>query len=199
MGIGLALAKEMAALLGGSISAENKAGGGAVFTVKLPLVQSVVIQEPNHPLSVTDAPLPLAAVSFQNEENTPGGQNGRGLPQILIIEDNADVARFIAGCLKNRFHVSFAFNGKQGVEHALEPAVALENTFLQKVRTAMEEHLDEPDYSVEDLSRAVGMSHSQLHRKMVALNHFKYEKTIRSIHNCCTVLHHHTLRPNDDV
>jgi two-component system sensor histidine kinase KdpD len=36
-GIGLSLVKGFAELQGGSVSAENRAGGGAVFTVKLPL------------------------------------------------------------------------------------------------------------------------------------------------------------------
>ena len=38
-GIGLSLVKGFAEAQGGSVRAENRAGGGAVFTVKLPLAQ----------------------------------------------------------------------------------------------------------------------------------------------------------------
>ena len=48
----------------------------------------------------------------------------------------------------------------------------------------MEAHLDEPDFSVEDLSRAVGMSHSQLHRKMVALTGHSTQKFVRNLRLC---------------
>jgi two-component system, OmpR family, sensor histidine kinase KdpD len=44
-GIGLSLVKGFAEAQGGSVSAENRAGGGAVFTVKLPLVKLPPVPE----------------------------------------------------------------------------------------------------------------------------------------------------------
>jgi len=44
-----------------------------------------------------------------------------------------------------------------------------EDPFLRKVRGIIEAHLDEPDFSVERLSREVGMSRVQVHRKLKAL------------------------------
>ncbi|GAB3320019.1 hypothetical protein GCM10027299_13320 [Larkinella ripae] len=46
---------------------------------------------------------------------------------------------------------------------------SMEQVFLTRVRTAIENHLDDEQYSVERLSDAVGMSRTQLHRKLKAL------------------------------
>lgn len=44
-----------------------------------------------------------------------------------------------------------------------------EDAFLKKVAEAVEKHLDDEDFSIEDLGKAVGMSRSQLHRKIKAI------------------------------
>ncbi|MCB9051871.1 MAG: response regulator [Lewinellaceae bacterium] len=57
-----------------------------------------------------------------------------------------------------------------------------EDAFLRKVREIIEAHLEEPDFSVEQLSRKAGMSRVQVHRKMKALTGVAashYIKTIR--------------------
>jgi signal transduction histidine kinase/ligand-binding sensor domain-containing protein/AraC-like DNA-binding protein len=46
---------------------------------------------------------------------------------------------------------------------------SIDDTFLQKVKAIAESHLSEEGFGVEDLSRAVGMSRSQIHRKLTAL------------------------------
>ena len=44
-GIGLSLVKGLAEAQGGTVGAENRAGGGAVFTVKFPLAKLPPIPE----------------------------------------------------------------------------------------------------------------------------------------------------------
>jgi DNA-binding response OmpR family regulator len=49
---------------------------------------------------------------------------------------------------------------------------SLERAFLDRVRAAIEAHLDDEQYSVERLGQEVGLSRAQLHRKLKALtNH----------------------------
>jgi signal transduction histidine kinase/DNA-binding response OmpR family regulator/ligand-binding sensor domain-containing protein len=61
------------------------------------------------------------------------------------------------------------------------PEVIVENEFVVKVRTAIEAHLEEYDFSVEQLCKKVFMSHSQLHRKLHALVGCSPNKFIRMI------------------
>jgi signal transduction histidine kinase/DNA-binding response OmpR family regulator/ligand-binding sensor domain-containing protein len=56
-----------------------------------------------------------------------------------------------------------------------------ENEFVKKVREAIEEHLTETNFTVEQLCKLIFMSHSQLHRKLDALTGCSPNKFIRII------------------
>jgi signal transduction histidine kinase/DNA-binding response OmpR family regulator/ligand-binding sensor domain-containing protein len=56
-----------------------------------------------------------------------------------------------------------------------------EDEFVKKVREAVELHLADTDFSVEQLYKSVFMSHSQLHRKLDALTGYSPNKFIRMI------------------
>ncbi len=56
-----------------------------------------------------------------------------------------------------------------------------EDYFVIKVRRSVESHLDDFDFNVEKLCRDVGMSHSQLHRKLTALTGLSATHFIRNI------------------
>lgn len=61
------------------------------------------------------------------------------------------------------------------------PLVGQENTFLDSLVTAVEQHLSDPDYSVEQLATQLLMSHSSLHRKIKAVSGLSPTLFIRSI------------------
>ena len=61
------------------------------------------------------------------------------------------------------------------------PEAATENEFVIKVRGVIEEHLEDYDFSVEQLCKKIFMSHSQLHRKLHALVGCSPNKFIRMI------------------
>ncbi len=80
----------------------------------------------------------------------------------------------------------------------LNPAPALpgqpleiEDAFVQKVRELVEAHLDDPDFSIDEVSKAIFLSRTQVHRKLKALTGLPTGHYIRSIR-----LHHarHLLR-----
>ncbi len=56
-----------------------------------------------------------------------------------------------------------------GAESAVSTEPTLEDIFLQKLRDAVLENIDDPSLNVEQLSRAVLLSPSQLYRKLAAL------------------------------
>ncbi|MBL7791908.1 MAG: response regulator [Saprospiraceae bacterium] len=60
-------------------------------------------------------------------------------------------------------------------------ADGLEDYFVRKVRKIVESHLDDPGFTVENLSHEVLLSHSQLHRKLLALTGLPASQFIRNI------------------
>ena len=70
---------------------------------------------------------------------------------------------------------------KAGRNPSIPLVNSLENTFVIKVRKAIEAHLDSPDFDVEKLCRHLAMSHSQVHRKLSALTGLSATHFIRYV------------------
>lgn len=98
-GIGLALSREYAQLLGASLELDAPAASGASFTLKIPLV----------PASMQDAPAQQLERSEKPDEATGKLRNGH----ILVVEDSADLLAFIQEILETDYRVSTAANGQE--------------------------------------------------------------------------------------
>lgn len=72
---------------------------------------------------------------------------------------------------------------KEGEIVSIQPLLQkeTEDPFLRQLRQIIEEHLNEPDFSVKDLCRAMGKSHSQIHRKLSAQTGQSITTYIRTI------------------
>lgn len=57
---------------------------------------------------------------------------------------------------------------------------SMEEKFLIRVKNVVEEHLDDENFSVEELSKEVGMSRAQLHRKLIALTGKSASRFVRN-------------------
>jgi len=290
-GIGLALTKELVKLLGGRIDVSSTQEEGTEFTVWLPLRQQGVVAKQ----IIRSAPSEIG----DKEWFTPHSSSETELPilesresgdHLLLIEDNADVVRYLSACLGEQYHLSVASDGVQGLEQALEhipdliisdvmmprmdgfevcaalkqdersshiPVILLtakgdmaskleglqhgadvylvkpfnkeellirvqnllesrrslrahylalaahpsapaepnapaqENAFVLKVRGIIEAHLTDPNLDVERLCREVGMSNSNLHRKLTALTGHSANRFVRYIRltKACALLH----------
>jgi signal transduction histidine kinase len=123
-GLGLAIAKELVACHGGRIEVGDGVDGGARFRVTLPLVAG-----PSGPAGARDAAAREAldevahrtVVELRPQEPPAAamhGTGGRGL--VLVIEDNPEMSRFLGDCLAPDYRVATAFDGREGVERALE-------------------------------------------------------------------------------
>lgn len=58
---------------------------------------------------------------------------------------------------------------------------SMEDSFVQKVQSTVEAHLDDFDFNVERLCREIHMSSSQLYRKMESLTGLSANQFIRAL------------------
>lgn len=111
-GIGLSITKEFVKMHGGTIHVESEPDNGSTFTIDLPLTvasETVVTLPPSTP-----APKP-AAPALKPEESVPK----KGLPIILLVEDNDDFRFYLKDNLRHQYMVVEATNGKEGWQKAL--------------------------------------------------------------------------------
>lgn len=113
-GIGLAITKELIGLMGGTINVKSVLNKGSEFVVEIPVVQTAS--------DVMEAPMPLMPESQASIGRKPPARLsvdvGGELPLALIIEDSADVAHYLATCLKGRYKTLHAQNGNIGLDMA---------------------------------------------------------------------------------
>lgn len=138
-GIGLALTKELVELHRGEITVESLLGKGSSFVISLPDNKPGSIASANYIMEDTaeeheydvHVSMPLENENVSSEKGsensdaesipTESGKAADGdLPTILIVEDNADMRRFIAFILKEEYNVAMAADGAEGLQKAAE-------------------------------------------------------------------------------
>ncbi|MCO6493770.1 MAG: tetratricopeptide repeat protein [Phaeodactylibacter sp.] len=107
MGIGLALSKELAELMNGSLSVESTAGKGSTFTLRLPL--EMAEESPTAPPALLTA-APAASVQ---PDKAVAAVREEGQKHLLIVEDNPDMQQLLTGLLSGQYHCTLANNGAE--------------------------------------------------------------------------------------
>ncbi len=110
-GIGLAIVKEYVELMHGKISVESSEGKGTVFTITIPVSKKAVKDK--------------KALKQKDELASPGKKKKDSIvdinkPLLLIVEDNLDVANYIASCIDPGYQIIFAQDGEEGIKMALK-------------------------------------------------------------------------------
>ncbi|TVP42574.1 MAG: response regulator [Gemmatimonadales bacterium] len=142
-GIGLALAKELSELHGGTIAVENGEVAGACFTVTLPLGQGHLRRDQLAPgaelegASVTESDDPAvsgelgpepAAMGEDPEEDPEDAEGGDGdaegadaegdgedVTTLLVVDDSADLRAYVRAHFAARYRVVEAADGAEGI------------------------------------------------------------------------------------
>ncbi len=115
-GVGLALTKELVELMGGQVRAESEPEKGATFTIVLPISRQAPKSETilTHSLAAKQEALPLPMVPLP----IPTSEGEK--PVCLVIDDNIDIVRYLQNLLNNEYDVIVAYDGKSGINKALE-------------------------------------------------------------------------------
>ncbi|MFB2553164.1 ATP-binding protein [Ensifer soli] len=105
-GVGLAVSANIVAAHGGTLTVGDRPGGGAVFSLRLPLAPAEAAKAPPPP----------------EEAAPPGAASGA----VLIVDDEPDIAEILADVLEtDGYRPQIAGSVAEGVRHALENAYAL--------------------------------------------------------------------------
>jgi signal transduction histidine kinase len=136
-GLGLSIAKDFVELHGGSISVGEAPGGGARFTVSIPL-RAPEGTRVDSGLGGTElaAVAAMARPSIEElrapraEAMGPAGSNASQLA--LVVEDNPEMRQFIKETLATEFRVMTAADGREGLEQAraLRPDVLITDMMM---------------------------------------------------------------------
>ncbi len=119
-GLGLAIAKEFVELHGGTIEAGDAPGGGALFTVRLPLRAPEGLEVIDESIGGAGRDVSASWTHAVPELRAPEAALAqpscveKGV--VLVVEDNPAMNRLIASTLADEYRVVSACNGLEGLE-----------------------------------------------------------------------------------
>lgn len=120
-GIGLSHSMELVKLMGGNIAVESELRTGTTFNILIPikLTKKEGTKQPLIRQTEIEAPL-LSMNHLAAKDAQILSTVDESASRVLIIEDNADVVVYLKSCLANQYNLDVAFNGKIGIEKAME-------------------------------------------------------------------------------
>jgi PAS domain S-box-containing protein len=147
-GIGLALVHELVKLHGGALHVDSEQGAGTTFTVllrrgraHLPEVNALPASAVGSPAieSKTDAAGPQGEADVIRDEVIEGNETfafaGTGGGRVLVVDDNAELRRYVARLLSTRFEVMTAPDGMAALEliQKQKPDLVLTDAMMPKL------------------------------------------------------------------
>ena len=126
-GIGLALVKSFVDLLGGRVSVKSTEGQGSEFIVTLPSAKTANAEEtPGAGKTseiLADEYIASSGVDPDDDRDycddimTESG-DGSEREEILVVDDNDDMKKYVGSLLSSTYDVSYASDGNEGLEKA---------------------------------------------------------------------------------
>lgn len=134
-GIGLSLTRELTRLMDGEITVKSPAPGsakGSEFTVILPEIEGAFAQQVDLKEEISPQEMfpagPFVSKALLDEHVQPGKS------RLLLVEDNADVVAYVAGCLPD-YALQVANDGLEGLEMATDniPDLIISDVMMPKM------------------------------------------------------------------
>ncbi|AWB91095.1 SpoIIE family protein phosphatase [Aeromicrobium chenweiae] len=129
-GVGLALVSELARLHGGDVGVSSTEGLGTTMTVRIPLGRAHLPAEAIVESSSAEAAVPRRAdvVSdawrwldpVRDAVAGPAGRSHEDVARVLVVDDNVDMRRYVAGLLAQDYDVTMAADGLDALERIAE-------------------------------------------------------------------------------
>jgi signal transduction histidine kinase/DNA-binding response OmpR family regulator len=117
-GVGLALVKELVKLMKGEIDVESTVGQGTTFRLDIPVKRQATEQFGTFQGVKTEEF--VSEVLEETETLTAASADGTDPFTVLIVEDNPGMVEILKTHLAGKYKLEVAFNGKRGIEKALE-------------------------------------------------------------------------------
>ncbi|HAT81348.1 MAG TPA: hypothetical protein DCS17_08215 [Flavobacterium sp.] len=119
-GLGLTISSEIIKLHQGEISVKSKKGEGSTFMIKLKKGNSFFDETEIGGSEINDEL--IENYFYAKQENSVAIEKilSNKEQTLLVVEDNKDICNYIVELLSDEFTVLQAFNGKEGLEIALE-------------------------------------------------------------------------------
>ncbi|MGE5945056.1 MAG: response regulator, partial [Flavobacteriales bacterium] len=119
-GIGLSLTKGLVELHHGTIKVESKPNHETLFVILIPIDKHVysdnsICEIPECIDTVPESTTQIEALDYDMDDD-----DNNSKPQILIVEDNDELRKYLSLELRSQFHVIEAVNGQEGLDMALE-------------------------------------------------------------------------------
>ncbi|GLR15466.1 hybrid sensor histidine kinase/response regulator transcription factor [Portibacter lacus] len=131
-GIGLAYTKALMEVMEGDIEVFSEVGEGTTFVLYLPLISKIDNIELakyhgyDFHLAKKEADMLFTSFEVQNElQSTLHSLNVASRKKILLVEDNPDMIQYVGSLLENKYDVTKAFNGLEGLKKAKELSIDL--------------------------------------------------------------------------
>ena len=122
-GIGLALVDELVQLHGGEVTAESVEGKGSTFRVELPVAQAMATTAaPGEAEAAPDQRDAFAreAEHWSEERTIVLASESEGRPEVLVVDDNADLRTYLARLLEGEYVVRTAIDGADALAQITE-------------------------------------------------------------------------------
>jgi len=121
-GLGLAIAKDFVELHRGRVSVGTAPEGGASFTVEIPrsAPAGVEVQSEGPPASAHAELARRALDDLRRRVEAVPSVQAKGKPLVLVVEDHPDMNRFVCETLAAECRTEAAFDGRTGLQKAIE-------------------------------------------------------------------------------